>query len=75
MINDAYDDAFMMHMRCISMLNTRGVTTPLKRILSQDLRLLTIFFCKNWGKLPANRHESPTLRPAHRGDSTTPYTS
>jgi hypothetical protein len=24
-INDAYDDAFMMHMRCISMLNTRGV--------------------------------------------------
>jgi hypothetical protein len=26
MINDAYDEAFMMHMRCISMLNTRGVT-------------------------------------------------
>jgi hypothetical protein len=26
-INDAYDDAFMMHMRCISMLNTKGVTT------------------------------------------------
>jgi hypothetical protein len=26
MINDARDDAFMMHMQCISMLNTRGVT-------------------------------------------------
>jgi hypothetical protein len=26
MINDAWDDAFMMHMRFISMLNTRGVT-------------------------------------------------
>jgi hypothetical protein len=25
MINDAHDDVFMMHMRCISMLNTRGV--------------------------------------------------
>jgi hypothetical protein len=26
MINDAYDDVYMMHMRCISMLNTKGVT-------------------------------------------------
>jgi hypothetical protein len=26
MIHDAHDNAFMMHMKCMSMLNTRGVT-------------------------------------------------
>jgi hypothetical protein len=26
MTHDSYEDAFMMHMRCISMLDTRGVT-------------------------------------------------
>jgi hypothetical protein len=26
MIDDAHDNAFMMHMKCMSMLNTRGVT-------------------------------------------------
>jgi hypothetical protein len=26
MIDDAHDNAFMMHMQCMSMLNTRGVT-------------------------------------------------
>jgi hypothetical protein len=26
MIDDAYDNAFMMHMSCMSMLNNRGVT-------------------------------------------------
>jgi hypothetical protein len=26
MIYDAHDNAFMMHMPCMSMLNTRGVT-------------------------------------------------
>ena len=26
MINDDYDDAFMMHMKCMSMIDTKGVT-------------------------------------------------
>jgi hypothetical protein len=43
MINDAYDDAFMMHMKCMSMLNTMGVTIlPLKESLPEILGLLTI---------------------------------
>jgi hypothetical protein len=27
MIDDAHDNAFMMHLRCMSMLNTWGVTS------------------------------------------------
>jgi hypothetical protein len=75
MINDAYDDAFMMHMKCMSMLNTMGVTIlPLKGISPRDFRI-TNHIGKNRGKVIINKHLSPMLYHAHRGDSTILYTS
>jgi hypothetical protein len=45
MIDDAHDNAIMMHMPWMNMLNTRGVTIPpLKGISPRDLRLLTVFW-------------------------------
>jgi hypothetical protein len=42
MIYEANDNAFTMHMKCMSMLNTRGVTIlPLKESRPMILRLLT----------------------------------
>jgi hypothetical protein len=38
MINDAHDNAFMMHMQCMSMLHTRGVTKALLIIFPECLQ-------------------------------------
>jgi hypothetical protein len=40
MIDDAHDNALMMHMQCMSMLNTKGVTMPKLKVLFRYHRTL-----------------------------------
>jgi hypothetical protein len=65
MIDDGHDNALMMHMPWMNMLNTRGVIIPPPyRNLTPRLKLLTDF-----GNPP------PRLCHARRGDSTEFYMS